>query len=184
MDHLLVGRVARAHGNKGQVIVNPETDFPGERFVAGQVLIVEHEGRQTEQRIESVRFQQGRPIIALSGVGTMNDAEALAGAELKMPASALPPLPARTFYRHDLVGCEVRTKDGQPIGKVTGIEGTLERSLLVVARQGGEVMVPMVDAIVLSLDLQDRQIVVDPPPGLIDLNVSRRSLGEGGSESE
>jgi 16S rRNA processing protein RimM len=99
----------------------------------------------------------------------MNEAEALAGAELKMPASELPPLPAQTYYRHDLVGCEVRTKDGQTIGNVTDVEGTLERSRLVIARQGGEVMVPMVDAICISVDPVGKVIVVDPPDGLLDL---------------
>ena len=92
-----------------------------------------------------MRFQQGRPIVALDGVETMNDAEALAGAELKVPAEGLGPLPERTYYRHDLVGCEVRTKDGQVVGKVTAVEGPLERSRLVIAGQGGEVMVPMVE---------------------------------------
>jgi len=169
VDLLLVGRVARAHGNKGQVIVNPETDFPGDRFAEGNVLVVEQGGRQTERRIASVRFQQGRPIVALDGVETMNDAEALAGAELKIPVSALPPLPERTHYRHDLIGCEVRTRDGQTIGTVTGVEGSLERSLLVVAVKGGEAMIPMVDGIVVSLDASARLIVVDPPEGLLEL---------------
>jgi 16S rRNA processing protein RimM len=169
MDLLLVGRVARAHGNKGQVIVNPESDFAGDRFVEGAVLIVEQAGRQTERRIAAVRFHQGRPILALDGVETMNDAESLAGADLKMPASALPPLPARTFYRHDLVGCEVRTKDGQAIGTVSGVEGSLERSRLVVARKGGELLVPMVDAICISIDPAAKTIVIDPPEGLLEL---------------
>src|SRR5262249_37875381 len=105
---LLVGRVARAHGNKGQVIVNPETDSPDERFAAGNVLVVEQGGTATPRRIASVRFHQGRPVIALEGIETMNDAEALAGADLKVSASELEPLPAGTYYRHDLVGCEVR----------------------------------------------------------------------------
>lgn len=166
---VLVGRIARPHGVRGQVIVNPETDFPAERFAAGNVLIVEQAGAQTERRIASVRFHQGRPIIALTGVETMNDAEALAGAELKMPASALAPLPARTFYRHDLVGCEVRTRDGQTVGKVTDVEGTLERSHLVIARQGGEVLVPMVDGICVAIDPAAKTIVIDPPEGLLEL---------------
>ena len=93
---LLVGIVARAHGNKGQVIVNPETDFPEDRFAAGNVLIVEHAGETTERRIANVRFHQGRPVIAFEGVASMNDAEALAGAELKVPASGLAPLPEQT----------------------------------------------------------------------------------------
>ena len=167
-DLLLVGRVARAHGNKGQVIVNPETDFPGERFARGNRLVVDHGGQQVERRIASVRFQQGRPIIALDGVETMNDAEALAGAELKMPAGELAPLPGGTFYRHDLVGCEVRTKDGQVVGTVAEVEGPLERSLLVVAAKGGEAMIPMVEGIVVNVDTFGRRIIVDPPAGLIE----------------
>jgi 16S rRNA processing protein RimM len=169
VDLILVGRIARAHGNKGQVIVNPETDFLADRFAAGNVLLVEKDGQQTERRILSVRVQQGRPIVALAGVETMNDAEALAGAELKMPAEGLGPLPERTYYRHDLVGCEVRTKDGAIVGTVTAVEGPLERSRLVIARPGGEVMVPMVETICLSVDPAAKAIVIDPPEGLLDL---------------
>jgi 16S rRNA processing protein RimM len=165
---LLVGRVARAHGNKGQVIVNPETDFPEERFSVGRVLTIDQGDRRAERRIEAVRFHQGRPVVLLEGVATMDDAEALAGAELKVPASALAPLPERTYYRHDLVGCEVATKDGQVVGTVTGVEGPLERSLLVVASRGGEVMIPMVEGIVVTVDAEARVIVVDPPSGLIE----------------
>ena len=168
-EYLLVGRVARAHGNKGQVIVNPDTDFPDERFVAGTVLVVEQGGRQTARRIASVRFHQGRPIVALDGIATMNDAEALAGAELKVAAAALPPLPAQTYYRHDLVGCEVRTTDGQVVGTVTGVEGSLERSRLVIAAKGGDVQVPMVDAICIAIDPAAKTIVIDPPEGLLEL---------------
>ena len=168
-DLILVGRVARAHGNKGQVIVNPETDFPGDRFAEGNVLVVDQGGQQVERRIASLRFQQGRPIIALDGVETMNDAEALAGAELKMPAETLAPLPGGTYYRHDLVGCEVRTKDGQVVGRVTGVEGSLERSRLVVARTGGELLVPMVETICVEVDPGGKRIVIDPPEGLLEL---------------
>ena len=166
---LLVGRVARAHGNKGQVIVNLDTDFPDERFAEGNVLVVEHAGEQVERRIVSVRFHQGRPVIGLDGIASIDEAEALAGAELKVPVADLAPLPPRTFYRHDLVGCEVVTRDGQAIGPVTDIEGTLERSLLVVAAKGGEVMIPMIDGIIVSLETEARRIIVDPPDGLLDL---------------
>jgi len=166
---LLVGRVARAHGNKGQVIVNSDTDFPADRFAEGNVLVVEQAGQQVERRIVSVRFQQGRPIIALEGVETMNDAEALAGAELKMPASALGPLPGNTYYRHDLVGCEVKDTAGRAIGRVAGVEGPLERSRLVVEGERGEVLIPMVEGICVSVDAAAKVIVVDPPEGLLEL---------------
>jgi 16S rRNA processing protein RimM len=169
MDLILVGVVARAHGNKGQVIVNPETDFPGERFAVGEVLTVEQAGRTVERRIDSVRFQQGRPIVGFEGVDTMNDAEALAGAELKIAAAALPPLPGGTYYRHDLVGCEVRDEANHVIGRVARVDGSLERSHLVIDGPRGEVMLPLVEEFWVSIDLGGRVIVVRPPQGLMDL---------------
>jgi 16S rRNA processing protein RimM len=168
-DLILVGRVARAHGNKGQVIVNPETDFADDRFAAGRTVIVAHRGQEIERRIDAVRFQQGRPIVALHGVETMNDAEALAGAELRMPAAALAPLPRDTFYRHDLIGCEVADADGRVLGRVTDVEGPIERSLLIVTEGPKELMIPMVDGMVRTVDLAARRIVVELPNGLLDL---------------
>ena len=169
-DLLLVGRVARAHGNKGQVIVNPESDFAQDRFAVGRELIVEQGGRSRTRRITAVRFQHGRPIIALEGVGTMNDAEALAGAELKMPGSALGALPANTFYRHDLVGCVVRDTSGKEIGAVARVEGSLERSYLVIEGRRGEILVPLVDGICERIDPAGHVIVIRPPEGLVELN--------------
>ena len=119
-DLLLVGRVARPHGIRGQVIVNPETDFAGERFTPGQTLLVGPPGHTVARRIVEARFHKGRPIVAFEDVATMNDAEALAGAELWMPQAEMAPLPAGTFYRHDLVGCEVRDRAGTVIGEVSG----------------------------------------------------------------
>jgi len=159
--------VARAHGNRGQVIVNPETDFLEERFRPGQVVMVGGERDATPRELVAVRFHQGRPIVALRGVETMDAAESLAGAGLWMPAAALGPLPARTFYRHDLVGCEVFDTGGAPLGRVTGVEGTLDRSYLVV---GDDVMVPLVDGICVEIDPSAGRIVVNPPDGLLDLN--------------
>ena len=129
----------------------PETDFPDERFVVGQRLQVEQHGTVDERRIASVRFHQGRPIVGLEGVDTMDDAEALAGAELKMPASAIAPLPDGIFYQHDLVGCEVRDTRGGDRQR-DRVDGPMERSRLVMAGTGGEVLVPLVDGICAEVD--------------------------------
>ena len=170
-DLLLVGRIARAHGNRGQVIVNLDTDFPEARFAVGQVLHVGRGERFEPRKIESVRFQQGRPVIALEGIDSMNAAEALAGAELRIAAADMAPLPEGTFYHHDLVGCEVRDRGAHVIGRVTGVEGTMERSRLIVAGPGGkDVLIPLVADICVTVDPTARVIVIDPPEGLLDLN--------------
>jgi 16S rRNA processing protein RimM len=168
-DLILVGRIGRTHGIRGDVFVNPETDAPEERFVEGRVLHLEAPGRSGQVTIASVKFHQGRPIIGLEGVDTMEAAEALAGAELRIPEAELPPLPGDTYYRHDLVGCEVRDTKGRAIGRVTSVDGPIERSRLVIAGPRGEVMVPMVGGICVSVDPGSKVIVVDPPQGLLEL---------------
>jgi 16S rRNA processing protein RimM len=169
-DLLLVGRVARAHGNRGQVIVNPETDFAGDRFRVGRVLLLGAADRATPRRITAARFHQGRPVVALEGVDTMNDAEALAGVECWLEASTIPPLPDGTFYRHDLVGCEVRDMSDAKVGRVTDVQGPIERSHLVVEGTRGEVLIPLVDSICVRVDPAGRVIVVNPPEGLLEAN--------------
>lgn len=167
-DLLLVGRVARAHGNKGEVIVNPDTDFPTERFTVNATLLV---GTGAEPRkITGVRFQQGRPVIGLEGVTTIDQAEALAGAELKVPASELAALPAGTYYRHDLVGCDVQDSEGRLIGVVAAVEGPMEASRLVVNAPHGEVLIPLVADICTEVAPAKKRIRIQAPEGLLELN--------------
>ncbi|HSL23257.1 MAG TPA: ribosome maturation factor RimM [Vicinamibacterales bacterium] len=172
-DLVLVGRVARAHGNKGQVIVNPETDFPEERFRAGQVVYTDGPSLR-RLTIADVRFHRGRPILGFDGVTTMDEAEALAGAELRVPQSELAALPDGTYYHHDLVGCEVRQRDGRVIGTVKAVEGPMNGSTLVVESRRGEVLIPLASEICVTVDPRRREIVIEPPEGLIELNEKGR----------
>jgi 16S rRNA processing protein RimM len=169
-EMLVVGRVARSHGNRGHVIVNPETDFADDRFRIGSIVYVRRPDRVEALELTAVRFQRGRPIVGLRGVETMNDAEALAGADLRVPSDALHTLPAGSFYRHDLVGCSVRTIGGREVGCVKGVEGPIQGSRLIVESTGGEVLVPMVEGICVRVDVAGRTIVIDPPDGLLELN--------------
>jgi len=162
----VVGRIARAHGIKGQVIVNPETDFPEERFRAGVTMFT----TRGPIRLTAARLQNGRPVIGIEGVETMNDAETLAGLELRVPAEELAALPDGIFYHHDLVGCQVVTGAGDAVGTVESVEGTLAGSRLVVAGAKGEILIPLATEICRTIDVAGKRIVIEPPEGLLDLN--------------
>jgi 16S rRNA processing protein RimM len=169
-EFALVGRVARTHGHRGQVIVNLETDFAADRFAAGETVWVLREGTPAPVRILDARMHMGRPVVLLEGVGSMSDAERWRDVELRIPASALRPLPPGTHYRHDLVGCRVETADGREVGVVRAVEGIPGAERLVMGDGRGEVQVPLVDAICVEIDVAGRRIVIDPPEGLLDLN--------------
>src|SRR5688572_28938893 len=158
-DMVLVGRIARAHGNRGQVIVDPATDFPGERFKSGSVLHTCRGGTTESMTVENVRFHRGRPIIGFAGIDTMDAAEALAGTELRVSIDALQPLPAGTYYHHDLIGCAVETPGGERIGEVRGVEGDGASSRLIVQGSNGHVLIPMVEGICVEIDVAGRKIV-------------------------
>ena len=105
----------------------------------------------------------------------MNDAEALAGRELRVPVERLAPLPAGTFYRHDLVGCRVETRDGRTVG----IGRRRRRDARAAAGwwcdgDGGEVLIPLVAEICTAIDPAAKRIVIDPPDGLLELNRGTR----------
>jgi 16S rRNA processing protein RimM len=169
-DMVLVGIVARTHGNRGQVIVNNESDFPEARFRPGATLFARKgDGPVEALHVQSVRFQQGRPILGLDGIGSIDEAERLAGAELKVPASAQAPLPPGTFYHHELIGCAVVTPAGETIGKVARVEGTGGASRLVVRGPRREVLIPLAEEI-CAVDVTAKTIVVTPPEGLLEVN--------------
>jgi 16S rRNA processing protein RimM len=168
----LVGQIARAHGNRGQVIVNSETDFPDVRFQPGAELFIERNGLVEKLSITSVRFQHDRPVVGLRGVDDMTAAEQLAGAELRVPRDRLAALPSSTFYRHELVGCAVETEDGRRLGRVEEVEGTMGGSRLVVRTAAGEVLIPFAVEICTTIDPNSKRIVIDPPEGLLELNRS------------
>jgi 16S rRNA processing protein RimM len=173
-DMVVVGHIARAHGNRGQVIVNPETDFPEERFRPGSILFTRRGSAIEPLTVQSVRFHRGRPILGLAGVDSMDAAEDLAGTELRIGTTALQPLPPGSFYHHDLMRCVVETTVGQRVGEVARVEGTGEGSRLVVNGRGGEILIPLVEGICVSIDPAAGRIVIDPPEGLLDANAATK----------
>jgi 16S rRNA processing protein RimM len=171
-DAILVGVVARTHGNRGEVIVNAETDFPEERFREGARLMTRRkDGTPATLEVATMRMHQGRPVILFSGVRSMNDAELLAGQELRIaePEGEAELLGEGEYYHRDLIGCAVVTESGESIGEVTAIEGDRSATRLVVRSRRNEVLIPLADAI-CTVDLKGKRITVRPPEGLLELN--------------
>jgi 16S rRNA processing protein RimM len=167
---VLVGRIARPHGIKGHVVVNPETDFAEERFAEGAILFTRSDRGAERLTVTSARMQNRRPVIAFDGFASIEDAERLAGSELRVPEQELPPLEPGTYYHHQLIGCVVETTAGERVGEVTRVDGGAGGSLLTVKGARGEVLIPLAVDICVEVDVAARRIRVEPPEGLLELN--------------
>lgn len=169
-DAILIGVVARTHGNRGEVIVNSETDFPEERFREGaQLMTRRKDGTPATLEVETMRMHQGRPVVGFKGYESINDAEPLAGLELRVEEGEAEPLPEGEFYHRDLIGCTVVTDGGETIGRVTAVQGDRGQSRLVVTSTRNEVLIPLAEEI-CTVDLAARRITVRPLEGLLDVN--------------
>jgi 16S rRNA processing protein RimM len=155
------------------VVVNPETDFVDERFRVGATLHTRGAEREDTLTISTARIQGGRPVIGFEGFARIEDAERLAGQELRVPEEALQALEPGRYYHHQLVGCVVETRDGDRVGQVERVEGGAGGSRLVVSGGRGEILVPLATEICIDVDVPAKRIRIDPPEGLLDLNEVR-----------
>ena len=174
-DMVLVGRIARPHGLKGHVVVNPETDFAEERFAEGATLWTRSVRGDEQLVIQTSRLQGRRPVIGFEGFTSVEDAERLAGLELRVPEELLQPLADGTYYQHQLVGCVVETTTGARVGEVARVDGGAAGSLLAIDGPKGEILIPLAVDICTRVDIDAKRITVNPPDGLLELNERKNS---------
>jgi len=172
---LVVGRVVKAHGIGGEVVVDVRTDDPYERFAPGSTLRARARDK-TERRlvVDSMREHSGRLLVRLEGVASRDAADALRGSLFVVDVADLPPIEdPDEFYDHQLEGLLVRTTSGLDVGAVAEVLHTAAGEILAVRPtegDGPEILVPFVSAIVTAVSLEDGVVEIDPPEGLLDLD--------------
>jgi 16S rRNA processing protein RimM len=170
---LVVGRVVKAHGVSGELVVEVRTDDPGNRFAAGSTLTGKPAkgGPAREYTVESSREHGARLLLRLAGVADRDAADAMRGVLFVVDSADLPPIDdPDEFYDHQLAGLRVVPTDGRLVGNVNEVLHTAAGELLsVTSETGAEVLVPFVGAIVTAVSLDDQTIEIDPPEGLLEL---------------
>ncbi len=166
---LVVGRIGKAHGVKGEVSVDVRTDDPERRFAVGERLSSDPDRGVLE--IVGVRAHHGRLLISFKGVGDRNGAEALRGTLLVVDSATAGETGADEWWDHQLVGLRVELEDGSALGEVTEVVHLPGNDLLSVRRDDGrEALFPFVAEIVPVVDVAGGRVVVTPPEGLLDLD--------------
>jgi 16S rRNA processing protein RimM len=173
-DLVVVGRIGRPQGIKGEVTVEVRTDAPEERFVPGAVLLSDH-GTLT---VAQARDHSGKLVVLFEGIADRNDAETLRGTVLQVDARSLPPIDDEDeYYDSQLVGLDVEQRDGTGLGTVVDVLHLPHGDVLAVERptrsdvpKGPELLIPFVKEMVPVVDLLGHRVVVELPEGLLELS--------------
>jgi 16S rRNA processing protein RimM len=163
-----IGGVARAHGIRGEIVIvthDPDSDTLGnvESIYIGGV----------ERKITQARDTHRGWMIALDGVTTRNDAEALRGQKVEVDRDVLD-LDEEDVILDDLVGCQVRRTDGTPWGTVFAVDPGAFQDVLVIHDGDVERLLPLVDEFVTAIDVDEGIVTVDPPDGLPDAPLRKK----------
>ncbi|MFJ5018371.1 ribosome maturation factor RimM [Streptomyces griseoluteus] len=166
---LVVARIGRAHGIKGEVTVEVRTDEPESRLAPGAVLATDP-ASVGPLTIATGRVHSGRLLLRFEGVGDRTGAEALRNTLLIADVDPEEmPEDEDEYYDHQLIDLDVVTEDGTEVGRITEISHLPSQDLFIVERpDGSEVLIPFVAEIVSEIDLDEQRAVITPPPGLID----------------
>lgn len=174
--HLVVGRIRKSHGVRGEVLVRSMSDYPGEVYLPGVVLssgAAAEGGPDADRpplRIEAVRPVRDGYLIRFGGVDDRDRADRLRGLFLFQAVEELAPLAEGEVFHHQLLGLAVETADGAAVGTVRDIIDLPPALLLEVASPRGTVLVPWNRDIVLQVSPEEGRLVIDPPDGLLELN--------------
>jgi 16S rRNA processing protein RimM len=162
---LVVGRIGRAHGVLGEATIDVQTDDPDLRFKVGSKLTLDS---GQELTIKSSRWHNQILLLGFEGVDDRNQIEALRDQLIssQVDLSALAP---GEYHYQQLIGCQVYLQNNDLVGQVSEVVKLPGQDLLSVDKNGSQVMIPMVKQIIISIDVLEKKIVVNPPEGLLDV---------------
>ena len=165
-DHVLIGKIVGAHGTHGNLKIVSFAESL-EIFEAGSAaVLVDARGRRNSFVINWVKPHGRTALVSLEGIGSRDMAETLIGCEMHIHKARLPELEPGTYYWMELIGLDVVTTAGDYVGKIDSIIQTGSNDVYVVRDQQQEVLVPALEKVVVSVDLDKRQMRVDLPEGL------------------
>jgi 16S rRNA processing protein RimM len=165
--YVLVGEIIGTHGIKGAAKFRSYAESL-EIFEPGRpILVRERNGREAIHEINWVEYHRRTPLLSLREINDRNQAAALAGAALFIPKAALPKLDNGSFYWFDLIGMAVYTIGEVYLGRIESIMETGSNDVYVVKDKKKEVLIPALESVVISVDLEQKRMQVDPPEGLI-----------------
>jgi 16S rRNA processing protein RimM len=172
-EWVVVGRVLRPHGLKGEVVVETLSDVRSRFLVGATLFMARGEAARQPVRVSASRAHGDGRLLILAGHEDRDAATALRGADLEVPGSELMPADAGTYYPHELIGCRCRDRRHGDLGTVRDLVANGGGLLLAIEGGGREILVPFVEAFVVGVAAAERTLDLDLPEGLLETCTSR-----------
>jgi 16S rRNA processing protein RimM len=172
-DLVVVGRVRRAHGVRGELVIEIMTDEPDAVYASGRRVFVGSVNGDAEEDAPMLTVVETRPfkdglLVRFREIPDRSAAEPWNGHHLLIPEDELAPLEQGQVYVHELKGMTVELSSGELLGTITDVFEVPQGLLLDIVRERGTVLVPFASDIVTDIDRERRVVRIDPPPGLLD----------------
>jgi 16S rRNA processing protein RimM len=165
---ITIGKVIKPFGVKGEMKIEPMTDFP-ERFTGlTRVYLVSPSGKEVACEVKAVRYAGGAPFLLFSGYDSPEKAKAINGWFIKVPEQEAVPLPEGTYYWFELIGMEVVSEAGEKLGTIVDIFETGSNDVYVLKRGRKEFYLPATREVIRQVDKKAKRMTVRLPDGLLE----------------
>ncbi len=162
---VVIGKLHRPHGVQGDLVMQVLTEYP-ERIKPGLVVYIGDEHQPV--RIRSCREAQHGLLIAFEGCNDPECAGVYRNSLVSIDTSSIPELPEGDYYHHQIIGLRVILESGEPLGMITGILETGSNDVCVVRMENGrDVLIPMIEAVIVKVELASSEMIVRLMPGLL-----------------
>jgi len=170
-DCFFLGKIVKKYSFKGELLIKLDTDEP-ELYDQLDSVFIMVRNNLIPFFIESSQLHKSNLLrVKLEDVDTEEDADALMKSKLYLPLEFLPKLEGNKFYFHEVIGFTVEDKSFGVVGTISDINDSTAQALFEIDREGKEILIPLNDEFIVSIDRTNKKVIVDTPPGLIQLYI-------------
>lgn len=182
-DCYLLGKLTKTHGLKGELAIWLDVDYPEEYDELDSVLL-EVKGELIPYFVEQIQIRANKSIIKFEDINTIEEAQKIVNCEIYLPNNNLPELDENQFYYHEIINFDVIDEQKGKLGKVTAVYTSDAQDLIAMAYQNAEILIPVSDEIVKTIDREKHELHTNLPEGLLEIYLEDNNEAPNDSDEE
>jgi len=183
-DCYLLGKITKTHGLKGELAIWLDVDFP-EDYEDLDSLLLEIKGELVPHFVEEIQIRPNKSIIKFEDIDTIEDAQKIVNCDIYLPEDNLPELEGNEqFYYHEIIDFDIVDEQKGKLGKVLTVYTFDQQDLIAMQYGGQEILIPISDEIVKTIDREKKELYTNLPEGLLEIYLENTSEGPEPEEEE